>query len=132
MTKPFGFPNKEKLKSRKAIESLFASGHRFSVFPVMVWYKMAKHETGGSLHVGVSCSKKHFKKAVDRNRVKRLLREAYRLQKAELVEAVDNNSVKLEVFFVFIDKTLPTFPTIQASMKKCLASLQKKANECTV
>ncbi|WP_165871561.1 ribonuclease P protein component [Flaviaesturariibacter flavus] len=128
--KPNGLPRRQKLKSRSAIDALFRGGQRFSVFPVLSWYRWAPAEGRDSgIGVGFSCSKKHFKKAVDRNRVKRLMREAWRLQKAELLAFATENGLKLEVFFIYIDKTLPEYETIFAAVGKSLRQLKKKYHE---
>ncbi|MCU0334472.1 MAG: ribonuclease P protein component, partial [Chitinophagaceae bacterium] len=80
----------EKLKSRKLIDQLFAQGRSFTAFPVKVVYLAAPapptpdHQHLTPVQVGVTASTRHFKHATDRNRIKRLLREAYRLQKHEL------------------------------------------------
>lgn len=76
-----------RLKSRKAIDQLFKDGKSFTVFPFRVIYQFTKLPVSPDafqLQAGFSVSKRHFKKAVDRNRIKRLMREAYRLQKNEL------------------------------------------------
>src|SRR5438309_2863389 len=80
MAKQYGFGKTDRLKSRKQIDELFARGKSIVVFPVRVSYRFFSSEAI-ILQAAVSVSKKHFKKAVDRNRIKRLLREAYRLQK---------------------------------------------------
>lgn len=74
----------EKLKSQKQIEHLFSEGKSVAVYPLrLVFAKLPDTEETG-LKIGVSASKKYFKKATQRNRIKRLLREAYRLNKALL------------------------------------------------
>jgi ribonuclease P protein component len=78
-----------------------------------------------NLKCGVSVSKKNFKKAVDRNRIKRLLREAYRLHKAPLYEKLQAQQKQLEVFFVFTDRALPTFDLVEEKMKYCIRRLGK-------
>lgn len=124
MPKRFGFSKAERLKSRKQIDALFAKSKAVSVFPVRAIYQFAEAENS-SLQVGVTASKKNFKKAVDRNRIKRLLREAYRLQKEELVLLVKERRLSGTVFFVYTDKTLPHFETVKVAMAKCLQRLSK-------
>jgi ribonuclease P protein component len=84
-TQRYRFTKEDRLKSRKAIESLFAQGKSFSIFPFRVVWKHAG-TAQPSLQAGFTAGSKHFKKAVERNRIRRLMREAYRLQKAELNE----------------------------------------------
>lgn len=127
--KPHGLPRSEKLKSRKAIDALFRGGKRFSVFPVLLWHQAEAGAAVPGLQAGFTCSKKHFKRAHDRNRVKRLLREAYRLQKPELQEWARTSGIRLELFFVFLDKTLPTFEGLYAAVGKSLRQVQKKSHE---
>lgn len=124
MPKRFGSPKAERLKSRKQIDVLFAKGKAVSAPPVRAIYLFTPAETG-SLLVGVTASKKHFKKAVDRNRVKRLLREAYRLQKETLAEPVKATAKSGAIFFVYADKTIANFETIKAAVGKCLEKLSK-------
>jgi len=129
MVKRFAFGKKEKLKSRKKIDELFAKGKSFTVFPVRVSYQFQKGAEEGILQAGVTVSKKNFKKAVDRNRIKRLLREAYRLQKAGLKELVEVKKIQAHVFFMYTDKTIAPFAVIKEAMNKCLVRLQKLLNE---
>jgi ribonuclease P protein component len=83
------------------------------------------------VQVGVTAGKKYFKRAVDRNRIKRLIREAYRLQKNELVETVKQKGQKGFLFFVYTGKTIAPFEVLKETMNKCLKRLENsvKANE---
>lgn len=128
--KRYGFGRKEKLKSRKQIEALFLNGKNFSVFPLRVTYQFLPSEET-VVQVGVTAGKKYFKKAVDRNRIKRLIREAYRLQKNDLVEAVKQKRQKGFLFFLYTDKTIASFSVIKEAMSKALKRLEKitEANE---
>ena len=78
-----------------------------------------------SVQAGFAVSTRNFKHAVDRNRIKRLGREAYRLNKHLLIPHFEKQGVKLQVFFVFTNKTLPTFVNIQAAMQACMRKLVK-------
>ena len=83
------FPKSERLCSRKAIEALFASGNRsFTAFPLRVVYRPA-----GETQLLISVSKRHFKHAVDRNRAKRQIREAWRLNRDILTAATSDDSL---------------------------------------
>ncbi len=130
MRKTFGFDKSEKLKSRKQIEELFSRGQSFNVQPIRVIYQIVDAVTGAaSVQVGVTANKKSFKKAVDRNRIKRLLRESYRLQKTPLVDQLKGGTKKLNVFFMYSGKELPSFYEIKHSMAACLEKLQTQAKE---
>ena len=84
----FSYPKNEKLKSRKTIDSLFTEGKSVSKYPLRLVFTPLK-ESDEKLKFGVSVSKKHFKKAVDRNYFKRVLRECYRLNKNLIIEKLD-------------------------------------------
>jgi ribonuclease P protein component len=127
--KAFGYHKKEKLKSRTELQAIFTTGKSFSVFPIKVFF-IEKDTMGTSVpvHAGVGVGSKHFKKAVDRNRIKRLLREAYRLEKQGLPEVVSAQSKTISVFFLYLDKELPDYTLIRAKMKEGLEKLIKKIN----
>ena len=129
MVKRYGFGKDEKLKSRKSIEELFSKGKSFTMAPIRVSYKFSKSADLPALLAGVTASKKNFKKAVDRNRIKRLLREAYRLQKNDLRELTIAKGLTGHVFFMYNGKEIPELPVLLESMNKCLVRLQKIANE---
>jgi ribonuclease P protein component len=85
----FSYPKNEKLKSKNTIDLLFSEGKSVSKFPLRLVYTPIALENGEKLKFGVSVSKKHFKKAVDRNYFKRILRESYRLNKHLLIDGLD-------------------------------------------
>ena len=85
----YSYPKEEKLKSKKIIESLFAEGKSVGKYPLRLVYIQQEFEDEVPLKMGVSVSKKYFKKAVDRNYFKRVLRECYRLNKHLLIDNLE-------------------------------------------
>ncbi|MDI9256064.1 MULTISPECIES: ribonuclease P protein component [Flavobacterium] len=83
------YPAAEKLKSKKIIDLLFTEGKSVGKYPLRLVYIAHDFEDDVPLKMGVSVSKKHFKKAVDRNYYKRVLRECYRLNKSQLLAHLD-------------------------------------------
>ena len=81
----FPYPAAEKLKSKKIIDLLFTEGKSVSKYPLRLVYVARDFEEDAPVKMGVSVSKKYFKKSVDRNYFKRVLRECYRLNKQLLI-----------------------------------------------
>jgi len=85
----FTYPKNEKLKSKITIGLLFSEGKSVSKYPLRLVYYADASTEAQKIKMGVSVSKKHFKKAVDRNYFKRVLRETYRLNKHLLIDSLD-------------------------------------------
>ena len=118
----FTFSKQERLKSRKQTDLLFQLGRRFMSGSIRVHYRMPEEEKTG-LKVGVSTSSRLFKRAVDRNRIKRQLREAFRLQKNELNNLLEKQSMHLDVFFIYTGRAVPQYSTLFEEMGKALTKL---------
>ena len=131
MAKEFSYNKKEKLKSKKQLDQLFQKGKSFTVFPVKVFYALAD-EQDNVIKTGVGVSSRHFKKAVQRNRIKRLLREAYRTEKQPLHAYLNNNKKQLVLFLLFIDKELPQYGLLKEKMKLCIQRLIHALNEVDI
>ena len=130
----YTFKKEEKLKSRKTIEQLFKDGKSFSNFPFRVLWKFSETSIA-PLQSGFAVSSKHFKKAVDRNRIKRLMREAYRLQKNALQDQVTQQPTgpggqkHLAVFFIYVGNELPEYGFIFEKMRHVIDRLIKITDE---
>ena len=131
MSKQFTLGKNERLKSRKQIEQLFKEGKSFVVNPYRVYYVVNGQLSmvNSSLQFGVGVSNRNFKRAVDRNRIKRLTREAWRLQKNELKDLLKALSKELNVFFIYTGKELPDFATVKDKVAVALKKLSGKVNE---
>ncbi|UAY53746.1 ribonuclease P protein component [Ferruginibacter albus] len=120
----------ERLKSRKKIEHLFKTGKSINAFPVRMLYVLSTNETSdNTLLAGFSASTKNFKKAVDRNRIKRLLREAYRLQKTELEKQLKSSNKNISLFFIYSGTELPEYKLIYEKVQTLIKRLQKNFHE---
>lgn len=125
MINQFSYTKVEKIKSKKELDNLFANGKTLLVYPLKIFYFFKDCADENNIRCGVGVSKKHFAKAVNRNRIKRLLREAFRLNKFILKETIHQK--QLSFFVLYIDKTLPiNFDFINEKMKKAMANILKK------
>jgi len=122
----FLYPKKEKLKSQKLIEQLFSEGKSVSAFPLRMVYLKTEFEDGVQFKTGVSTSKRNFKNAVDRNRIKRLLKEAYRLNKAVYF---NNISESYALMILYISKDGIDFDSVETKMKQLLDAFSKKVSQ---
>ena len=107
----------ERLKSKKLIEKLYAEGDSVKTFPLRLMYVQTAHTSEFPCQVGVSVAKRNYKLAVDRNRLKRLMRETYRLQK----QIVYNNLDKPYVFMIsYIGREEIKYEDLYLKMEKLL------------
>ncbi len=122
----FTFPKKEKLKSKKLIELLFAEGKSVSNYPIKLIYLKTALPFDVPIQTGVTVPKKNFKSAVKRNRIKRLMRESYRLNKA----LVFNNSKGTFAFlFLYLGKEMPDYSVVEQNLKAALHKFKKKIDD---
>lgn len=119
MAKKFTLGKNERLKSRKRLEELFNRGKSFNQSPIRVLYLPVAE----GLQAGVGVSARHFKKAVDRNRIKRLIREAWRLQKNPLQEILKKRESGLIVFLNYTFREKPEYPDVFEAIRKCISKL---------
>ncbi len=122
----FTFSKKDKLKSKKLIELLFSEGQSVSAYPLRLVYKNALFDDGILIKTGISVSKRHFKKAVDRNRIKRLLRESYRLNKSVYFNKI---TTPYAFMILYIGKEKITLPEIESKMNLLFEKFLSKVSE---
>ena len=94
-----------------------------SLPPLLVIYRSYEGPQPAMLQAGVTVRKKQFKRAVDRNRIKRFLREAYRQQNAALKTAVAQGPMSLDVFLLYTGQSLPTYAELFTCMTEALRKL---------
>ncbi len=126
MNQSFRFGKKERIFLQKEIDLVFREGKSFSAYPLRVVYVEERPSLGTSASVLISVPKKKIKHAVKRNRLKRLIREAYRLNKHSLIESLETANKGLLIAFLFTGNDLFDYNQIETAMKKALQILIKK------
>jgi ribonuclease P protein component len=126
----FSFRKNEKLCSKKVIDKLFAEGKSVFAFPLKFVYLETGLTTETPAQAGFAVSKKNFKKAVQRNLIKRRMREAYRFHKPDFYDALKEKQVA--VFFVYTAKDIASYAVIESAiikgLKKLVREIQPKQN----
>ena len=116
----------EHLKSRKTIQRLFSEGKSVAVHPVKLIYVEAERPGTGPVQTAFTVPKRNFKRAVDRNRLKRLMREAFRQNKNLLYPVVEMRGKQLAIMFLFTGREEVTYSEIQ---RKIIVTLERLRNE---
>ncbi len=122
------FRKEERLKSAKKIQSLFVSGKSLFKFPVKLAYRIENPEEGGRTEIKAAFSvpKKRIKKAVDRNKVKRRMREAYRLNKMVLWDDVEGEVINISLMWIYVSEEILDYSVVEKAIKDLIRQLQVK------
>lgn len=127
MTSRFTLSKNERLKSLKVIRNLFEHGQKFKTAPLIIYHHFQEMKPSDDdsfpLKMGVSVGAKYFRKAVDRNLLKRRMREAFRQQKLPLQEQLMQKRMMLHVFFVYAHASIAEYNVIWDAMKVALEKL---------
>ena len=123
-----GLPKSQRIYHKKAVQTLFEEGKGFSLYPfrVLVHLYDAENQENAIPRILVSVSKKRFHHAVKRNRVKRLIRESWRKNKAELMKLCLLNNKTLDVAFVYNATVILKYGEMEEKMKKVVERLVEK------
>ena len=116
----------ERLKSKKQIEELFSGGSSFFYYPFKIYYLSHEEQEKQSVRLLVAVSKKKFKKAVDRNRIKRVVREAYRKNKQGLNEHLQKNNKSLWLGLIYTGETILSYQETERKLILILQRLMKR------
>ena len=125
MDSPSTFKKEERISSKKEIGFLFENGSSFTSYPFRIIFCTKETSESPRFSILVSVSKRKFKRAVKRNKVKRLLRESYRLNKFILQGIEKEKCPGLYIGFLFIGHDMPDYKQTEAAMIKALSSLRQ-------
>jgi ribonuclease P protein component len=117
----FTFKKEEKLCSKILIDRIFADGETFLSFPLKIAFVKLEPSSKSPVVAAFTVGKRNFKQAVQRNLIKRKIREAYRLNKHILYKGLGEKH--LAVFFIYIGKKIPDYHQIESAMKKGIDKL---------
>lgn len=122
----FSFNKEEKIIGDNRINNLFKNGKSFLSFPLRVVYLKTDYSLQSSISVLISVPKKRIKNAVKRNRIKRQVREAYRLNKQYLNSITEKIGCHLDIAFVFVKDEMIDYSAIEKGMRKGLTEIINK------
>lgn len=120
------FSRTERLKQKRLFDQLFSNANKQLRHPVLAIWKEVELPANVPAQVGFSVPKKHYKRAVQRNHVKRRLREAYRLQKHSLHRLLLNDQRQVAILFVTLKTDNTSYEHLQQKMVLLLQDIEAK------
>ncbi|MCX2718496.1 ribonuclease P protein component [Lentiprolixibacter aurantiacus] len=122
----FSFPKKERLSSKKLIEQVFQEGSNLKQFPLKLIYLETSLPENVKCQAAMAVPKKRIRLAVKRNRIKRLMREAYRINKGPIFNKMEGNYALL---FLYLGKESPDYRQVEKAMKDLLLRFLKEIHD---
>jgi ribonuclease P protein component len=117
----FTFRKSDRLKGVKSVALLFGDGKSFFSHPFrVVWNYTATHP-GTPSRTGISVPKREFKKAVDRNRIKRIFRESWRHRKKSLDLRISEHNKEIDIMFIYTGREIPSLSNMNSYLDKVIA-----------
>ena len=126
---PYTFHKSERLKSRKTISLLFQKGRTIRKHPLRVRWVCVDHDGIFPVQATFSIPKRLVPKAVNRNAIKRKIKEAYRLHKHLLYNAIEENDKKYALIFIYQNKTIPDYHEIEAVVQNVIPEIAAAFNK---
>lgn len=127
------FGKNYKLCSKRLIQDLFENGRDIKKYPLRLRYLKTNLSTENNFQITFSVPKKRFKKAPDRNRVKRLLREAVRKNKVQIEQFLADNNLNLALFLIYNDNEILSYKVLESKIvsifERLINEIQKELNE---
>lgn len=124
------FKKTERLKSRTTIAQLFSKGKSFGCFPLrLVWIEIDNPHNDYPIKTSFSVSKKKFKNAVDRNRIKRQMREAWRLNKQVLYDSIEDSNKHYAFMIIYTANVPLEYARIDKNMRKMIEKFLKTTSK---
>lgn len=116
----------ERINGDKRIDKLFSDGDAFIAYPLRIVFLKREKDENPDVSILVSVSKKKFKRAVKRNRMKRLIREAYRLNKIAFYQLCEQYGIGIDIAFLYLKNEFSDFQEIEKAMLKTVSLLEIK------
>jgi ribonuclease P protein component len=118
------FPKGERLSRKQHIDMLFQQGSSMVAYPLRIIYLSVNQELDAPVSLLISIPKKKIRLAVDRNHIKRRIRESYRLRKHDLTQCYTENDKKLLLAFVYLHNERSPFVKIDKAVAKAIRNIR--------